>query len=182
MQLERLVHHGDPAAIPPVETWHPPLLGDLPVTILADGQWLHQGRPFTRPALVRLLASLLRQDAEGVCLVTPEERWRLSVEDCPFVIVQAEQHGDDWWLTTQYGDRLCLGQSHCLALTDTPQGDRVPQVRVRHGLMARVSRNVYYQLVEAAQLLEGQGGCMKVGLWSGGQWQPMGSIDASEVE
>ena len=38
MQIDRLLHHCDTAAaIPPVEQWHPPLLGDMPLVIKADG-------------------------------------------------------------------------------------------------------------------------------------------------
>lgn len=182
MQLDRLLDHCDGAAeIPPLDQWHPPLLGDLPVLIASDGQWLHEGRPFTRPSLVRLLASLLRQDPEGTCLVTPDERWRIKVADCPFVIIDARQYADDWWLTTHYGDQLRLDNTHCLEVTITPDGEQVPQVPVRFGLTGRLNRNVYYQLVEAADTCEDDDGHHTVGLWSAGHWQVLGTLDTGEA-
>ncbi|WP_404413408.1 DUF1285 domain-containing protein [Vreelandella aquamarina] len=182
MQIDRLLHHGDGAAeIPRLDEWHPPLLGDMPLLIQADGQWLHEGRPFTRPHLVRLMASLLRQDPEGICLVTPDERWRIEVADCPFLIVAARQYSGNWWLTTQYGDQLCLDQSHVLQVTTTPEGEQVPQVMVRFGLAGRLSRNVYYQLVDSAETHEGEDGQYDVGFWSGGHWQTLGVIDSGEA-
>lgn len=182
MQIDRLLHHCDGAAeIPPLDKWHPPLLGDMPLLIQADGQWLHEGRPFTRPKLVRLLASLLRQDPEGTCLVTPAERWRIEVADCPFVIVAADQRDGNWWLTTHYGDQLRLDQTHVLQVTTTPEGEDVPQVNVRFGLAGRLSRNVYYQLVDAAETRESADGHCDVGLWSGGHWQVLGVIAAGEA-
>ncbi len=43
--------------------------------IAADGGWLHEGRPITRPAMVRAFASLLMRGADGRhWLVTPECR------------------------------------------------------------------------------------------------------------
>jgi hypothetical protein len=182
MNLDRLLQQCEGAAnVPPVEQWDPPLAGDMPLVIKADGQWLHEGRAFTRPALVRLLASLLRQDPEGVCLVTPVERWRIEVEDCPFVIVQAHKRGSDWYLVTQYDDELCLSADHPLSITSTPTGESVPQVPVRQGLSARISRNVYYQLVEAATSREQEGGTMEIGIESAGQWHVLGHIDGHEL-
>ena len=182
MQIDRLLHYCDEAMeTPPLDQWHPPLLGDMPLLIQADGQWLHEGRPFTRPKLVRLLASLLRQDPEGVCLVTPDERWRIEVADCPFVIVDAGQHDDDWWLTTHYGDQIRLDQTHALQVTTTPEGDHVPQVPVRFGLAGRLSRNVYYQLVDVAETCQSVDGHCEVGLWSAGHWQVLGVMDPGEA-
>jgi len=182
MQIDRLLHHCDAApAIPPVDQWHPPLIGDMPLVIKADGQWLHEGRPFTRPALVRMLASLLRLDPEGICLVTPTERWRIDVEDCPFVIAEASLRDGDWWLTTHYGDDIRLDASHSLTVTTTPGGEAVPQVAVRFGMAARLNRNVYYQLVEAAEIRQTTSGQNEVGLWSGGHWQVLGVLEPGEA-
>ena len=153
----------------------------MPLVIKADGQWLHEGRPFTRLALVRMLASLLRQDPEGICLVTPAERWRIEVEDCPFVIVEASLHDGDWWLTTHYGDDIRLDETHSLTVTTTPDGEAVPQVIVRFGMAARLNRNVYYQLVDAADVRQTANSDNEVGLWSGGHWQVLGTLDASEA-
>lgn len=181
MHLERLLQYGENAAeIPPVDEWHPPFCGDMPLTIKADGSWWHEGAPFTRPELVRLLASLLRHDPEGVCLVTPAERVRIEVEDCPLVIVAAYQDGENWRLTTQHGDTLTLDADHPLTMTRTPGGDEAPEVPVRFGLAARLNRNVYYQLVDAASLREHESH-VEVGVRSAGSWHALGTLSAAEA-
>ncbi|WP_311944035.1 DUF1285 domain-containing protein [Halomonas piscis] len=181
MHLEHLLKHGESAAkIPPVDQWQPPFCGDMPLTIRADGSWWHQGEPFTRPELVRLLASLMRRDPEGVCLVTPAERVRIEVEDCPLTVVAARQEGDDWWLTTGQGDEFALDADHQLTMTRTPAGDEAPEVPVRFGLTARLNRNVYYQLVDAASLRQGEDHAQartQVGIESGGAWHVLGTLD-----
>ncbi|GAA3905541.1 DUF1285 domain-containing protein [Halomonas cibimaris] len=182
MHLERLLQYAeDTVEVPPVDQWQPPFCGDIPLTIKADGSWWHQGEPFTRPALVRLLASLLRRDPEGVCLVTPAERVRIDVEDCPLMIVAACQKGRDWWLTTDHGDALRLDGDHPLTMTATPAGDAAPQVPVRFGLAARLNRNVYYQLVDAASLRRTEAGT-QVGIESGGAWHLLGTLDDDEAD
>jgi len=186
MHLDRLLQHGEKAAaIPPVDQWQPPFCGDMALTIKADGSWWHEGAPFTRPDLVRLLASLMRRDPEGICLVTPAERIRIQVEDCPLMIVAAHQVGDAWQLTTQHGDELMLDAEHPLTMTRTPSGDEAPEVPVRFGLVARLSRNVYYQLVDAASLrqCDGRTGVdqAEVGVESAGVWHVLGTLDDAEA-
>ncbi|MBW8303100.1 MAG: DUF1285 domain-containing protein, partial [Brevundimonas sp.] len=47
----------------------PDEFGDI--VIKTDGQWLHEGSPIGREALVRLFSTILRKDADGFFLVTP---------------------------------------------------------------------------------------------------------------
>ncbi|WP_346798773.1 DUF1285 domain-containing protein [Halomonas sp. Bachu 37] len=182
MNFDRLLGQLDAAdSIPPLDQWQPALTGDMDVCITADGRWLHEGVPFSRPRLVRMLASLLRRDPEGYCLVTPVERWRIQVEDLPLIIVEADYRDGAWWLTTQLGDSVRLGREHCLSVTQTPSGEQVPQVPVRFGLAARLNRNVYYQLVEAASVRPLACGASELGVESDGVWQPLGSIDKEDT-
>lgn len=180
--LARIESEGD---IPPVEKWHPEHCDDMDLLIRADGRWLHEGTPIARPRLIRLLSTVLRREASGdYCLVSPVERWRIRVEDRPFLIVDAEceGQGDDatWWLTTNVGDRLALGETHRLALSATPEGESIPEVDVRFGLGARLNRNVYYRLIEGAEQYEGSDQ-VELGLMSQGTWQPLGRIDADTM-
>ncbi|WP_136248530.1 DUF1285 domain-containing protein [Halomonas borealis] len=175
MNLETWLAGIEPAGeIPPLERWHPACCGDMALTIAADGRWIHEGGTIRRPRLVRLLASVLRREADGdYYLVTPAEKWRIRVEDRPLEIVDAEpDESGDWWLTTNVGDRLRLDAERCLTVTATPRGEAVPEVPVRFGLAARLSRNVFYRLVEVA---ETRG--TELGLESGGAWQPLGRWD-----
>jgi len=181
MQLEPLLAHIDPEGeIPPVDQWHPAHHGDMDLTISADGGWVHEGTPIARPRLIRLLSTLLRRESNGeYVLVTPAERQRIQVEDCPFVVVDADRQGEQWWLTTNVGDRVCLDARHRLRLSETPAGDVIPEVPVRFGLAARLGRNVYYRLVEQAQAREAEDGSLELGLTSDGGWHPLGRLEAS---
>ncbi len=181
MTLDPLLAQIDPdGEIPPVDRWHPEHHGEMDLTIAADGRWIHEGTPIARPRLVRLLSTILRREPDGdYVLVTPAESLRIRVEDRPFLVVDAEREGDgQWWLTTNVGDRLALGEAHRLELSETPAGEPVPEVAVRFGLAARLGRNVYYRLVEQAETRELGEGVLELGLTSQGTWQPLGRLDA----
>ncbi|SEK63465.1 DUF1285 domain-containing protein [Halomonas daqiaonensis] len=180
MQLDPLLAQIDPDGdIPPVDRWHPQQQGEMDLTIAADGRWIHEGAPIARPRLVRLLSTILRREPDGdYVLVTPVESQRIRVEDRPFLVVDAECEEDgQWWLTTNVGDRLALGEAHRLVLSETPAGEMVPEVPVRFGLSARLGRSVYYRLVEQAETRELGGGVLELGLTSQGIWQPLGRLE-----
>lgn len=182
MNIDRLLQQssGDEeraGAIPPLDKWQPALSGDMNIVIHADGSWWHEGQPFARPKVARLLATLLRLDDEGYCLVTPAERWRIEVEDLPLVAVEADFLDGAWWFTTQFDDVVRLDAEHPLTVTSTPQGEMVPQLPVRFGLAARLHRNVFYQLVEVAETRDVGDGKSELGLTSAGQWFALGQVD-----
>ncbi|WP_027966568.1 DUF1285 domain-containing protein [Halomonas halocynthiae] len=192
MNLDTMVAGIGPAGkIPPVDSWAPSQGGDMDLLITLDGQWIHEGRAIERAALVRLLARILRREDDGhYYLVTPQEKQRIRVEDHPFIIVDADkgidgQSGQDWWLTTQYGDRIRLGDEHRLCVTEMPNGDPVPEVAVRFGMSARLGRNVFYRLVEQAEpikdpLIQHQHQHQHQWQWvlaSGGINHPLGYLD-----
>ncbi|SDL71356.1 hypothetical protein SAMN05661010_02386 [Modicisalibacter muralis] len=189
MSLEPLLSQIEPdGKIPPVDQWNPSHCGEMDLVIRADGSWVHEGTPIGRPRLVRLLSTVLRREANGdYCLVTPVEKVRIRVEDHAFLIVDAECEGEGdssiWWLTTNVGDRVALGESHRLQVSETPQGEPVPEVAVRFGLAARLNRNVYYRLIELAHERKPRDGqaLMELGLISDGVWQPLGRIDAEQA-
>ncbi|MBH8580867.1 DUF1285 domain-containing protein [Halomonas pacifica] len=184
MSLEPLLAHLAPLGpTPPLERWDPPLSGDMDLTIDAEGHWIHEGAPIRRAPLVRLLASVLRREADGhYYLVSPEEKWRIRVVDRPLLIVDADRdEGGDWWLITQVGERVRLDGDHLLSLSRTPDGARVPELALRHGLSGRLNRPLFYRLVEAAEHRR-QGETLALGLTSGGHWHPLGYLDADGNE
>ncbi|MFG6178206.1 DUF1285 domain-containing protein [Halomonas sp. THAF12] len=175
MNLETLLAGIEPQGeIPPVDRWHPERRGEMDLTIAADGRWIHEGGVIRRPRLVRLLSTILRREDDGEhYLVTPAEKQHIRVEDRAFMIVDADQDAaGDWWLTTNVGDRVRLDEAHRLTVSATPLGEHVPEVPVRFGLAARLSRNVFYRLVESAE----QRGA-ELGLESSGVWQSLGRWD-----
>lgn len=139
---------------PPLDKWHPPLSGDIDIRIAADGRWYHEGTVFQRLALVKLFSSILRREGDDYVLVTPVEKWRIQVDDLPFVahsLARVERDGQALLLlTTNVGDELVIGESHPLRVDVSAAGEPRPAVRVRANLWARVDRPSFYQLVEWA--------------------------------
>ncbi|AOS97872.1 hypothetical protein AUP74_02475 [Microbulbifer aggregans] len=140
---------------PPVHKWDPDLCGDMDLTIRRDGTWVHEGTEIQREALVRLFASILRREGDEYFLVTPVEKWRIHVEDVPFLVNQVargKRNGTDLLLfTTNTGDVVPLVRDSGWSLRPFGKtGQPVPYIEVRDDLWARVSRDVYYQLVDWA--------------------------------
>jgi hypothetical protein len=66
-----------------------PAVQDFNMKISMDGTWYYQGTPINRVALVKLFASVLSKDRNGIYwLVTPVERGTIEVEDAPFLAVE----------------------------------------------------------------------------------------------
>lgn len=142
---------------PPVAQWNPDLCGDMDLVIQADGHWIHEGSEIKRHPQVKLFASILKREGRHYYLVTPVEKWRIRVEDVPFLVTQAAREGDQVLLTTNTGDVVPLDKSHPLILK--PFGDPplpIPYIEVRAGLEGRMSRDVYYQLIDWAEPREPQ--------------------------
>jgi len=143
---------------PPLERWHPPLLGDIDILIRADGSWWHEGRPFERKAIVRLFASILRREDDGdYYLVTPGEKWRLQVEAHPLVITafdEGEVKGKPGLIATvNTGKRYPVDDEHPLFLDHEREG--VAAIALPHGLSALCTRAAWYRLVEYAEPVNG---------------------------
>ena len=157
--------------LPPVHLWRPDHCGEIDIVIKASGEWLHEGAPIRRPELVRLFSTVLRRDPDGIHLVTPVEKLKITVEDAPFVAVAVEAEGDDLVFTTNVGDRVRADADHAIRVeTDPGSGEPRPYLHVRAGLEALIARSVFYELVERA------GECDKgtLGVRSGGLWFPLG--------
>ncbi len=105
----------------------------------------------------------------GFMLVTPAERLSIAVEDAPFLaaLLETEGGGEAQRLTfiTNVGDRVMLDTAHRWRIADG-----IPYIEVRHGLEARASRAVYYQLAELAVPRGGE-----LGVWSAGLFFALGT-------
>jgi uncharacterized protein len=154
--------------LPPVDQWHPAHCGDSEMRIARDGTWYHQGGRIDREAMVRLFASLLRQESDGsFVLVTPAEKLDIIVEDAPFIAVEVKSDGagEDRKITFRLNtaDLIVAGADHALRFADAPY------IHVRGGMEAKIARPVYYELAALA-LDEGN---EPNGLWSNGAFFPM---------
>lgn len=164
---------------PPVERWDPPDCGEAGIEILADGSWRHEGVRITREAMVRLFASILRRDADGVTyLVTPVEKVRVRVEDAPFVAIRADRHGagrdQRIVFTTNVGDQVVAGPDRPLRVAIDAEGAPRPYVRIRGRLEARILRAPFYELVDWAEAADDG----RLVVWSDGEAFDLGPAHA----
>ena len=156
--LEKQAGKGRNFDSPPLHLWHPPLSGDIPIRITADGSWYHDGGKIERESLVRLFASILRREEDAeYYLVTPAEKWRIEVELHPLVVTDIEvlQEGGEPLLqaTLNTGKKVDIGAEHPLFL-EPAVGD-IAVIELWHGLTALFTRAAWYRLVEMAQEHDG---------------------------
>ncbi|MEQ8514318.1 MAG: DUF1285 domain-containing protein [Chromatocurvus sp.] len=140
---------------PPLHEWDPPLSGDIDIVIRADGEWLHEGSPFKRMAIVDLFCSILRREADGHhYLVTPVEKWRIRVEAHALQVIDIsrEEPGGVLVATCNHGPDIAIGEEHPLCPSDDSD---VPWLVCNNGLSAGLARNVWYRLVDAAEERDG---------------------------
>jgi len=172
--LLRAAKESGEAGTRPVDKWNPPYCGGIGMSIRRDGVWLYQGSPIGRIALVKLFASILREDDDGkTYLVTPAEKVDVDVEDAPFLAVElaVTGKGRDQALTfrTNVDDVVTVDAAHPLRFAACePDGGLKPYVRVRGRLEALCTRAVYMELVSLAEAKTADGD--DIGLWSGGAW------------
>lgn len=126
--------------------------GDLQMRIATDGTWFHQGTPIGRKELVKLFASVLKRESDGTYwLETPVERGEIEVEDAAFIAPLTDRVGNDWVFQTNIDQQVTLDADHPLRVEVADEtGEPRPYISVGKGLEARLSRNVYYELVHAA--------------------------------
>ena len=164
-ELQKLI---DERRLPPVDQWNPSTCGHSGMRIARDGTWFHEGRPITRPAMVRLFSTVLRREPDGThVLVTPVEKLEIDVEGTAFRAVEMHTEGQGRHRTVGFrldsGDAIIAGPDHALFLAAADHGPS-PRLAVRHGLEAELSRPVYYELAQIA-LAEGN---EPAGVWSAG--------------
>jgi hypothetical protein len=144
--------------LPPVHLWNPAHCGEIDIRIRPDGTWLHEGTPIGRAALVRLFSTVLRRDEDGVYLVTPVEKLKITVEDAPFVAVGMDREGETLRFVTNVGDVVEAGPEHPIRVQTAANGEPRPYVLVRAGLEALIARAVFYDLVALGVRRPGPGG------------------------
>ena len=150
--------------LPPVEQWNTPLSGDMDLRIASDGTWYHEGDAIERQKLVKLFASILKREGGEYFLITPVEKWRIQVDDAPFVAVNLEVVGEGTphqglVFTCIAGDTVIAGKDNPIRVdVDPVSKEPAPYVLLRRNLEAKISRAVYYQLAELAQSINDDSG------------------------
>jgi hypothetical protein len=163
-------------AAPPVHLWNPEQISEIDIRIDQSGDWFHDGSLIKRTSLARLFASVLRLEADGeYYLVTPVEKCRIVVEDVPFqaILMTVEGTGKDQKLvfTTNMAEQASADEQHPMSFVSQINADGdasyIPYVEIRSGLKAKISRNVYYQLMDLLTTGDGEHAGWH-GIWSGG--------------
>jgi hypothetical protein len=140
------------------------------IRIAADGRWFHEGNEIRRIEMVKLFASVLMRDETGdYWLITPAEKGRITVDDAPFIVCEmsvssgVDPQSNEIHFRTNLNEIIALDAAHPISLrSSNGVKDFRPYIEVRNGLMAKLSRPVYYQLAEHAK--KGPDG--RLGIWS----------------
>ena len=169
-----------PRALPPVHLWRPAHCGEIDIVIRSDGLWLHEGTPIGRPQLVRLFSTVLRKDPDGIHLVTPVEKMKITVEDAPFIATRVDREDGALKFLTNVGDEVEAGPENYIRVEMGAQGEPRPYLHVRRGLEALIARPVFYELVEMAEERQTPQG-PTLGVTSNGAWYPVGPAGAHQV-
>ena len=159
----------------------PEICDDLDMRIARDGTWFYHGSPIGRKPMVKLFASVLNRDEDGVYwLTTPVEKARVEVDDAPFLAVELTVTGagrdQALQFRTTIDDVVTANGDHPLRVAFDPEtGEPSPYILVRGRLEALINRSVFYELVGLGveQIIEGE---TLFGLWSAGHFFPLGNL------
>ena len=166
--------------LPPVHLWTPPFCGDLDMRIASDGTWFYMGTPIGRPALVRLFSTILKREGAKYFLVTPVEKVGIRVDDAPFLAVEMLNDNDAGTrllrFRTNVDDWVDCDSAHRLRFEASRDGGLTPYLHVRADLWAKVTRAIYYDLVDMGQERMVDGRPM-FGLESAGEFFPMADAE-----
>jgi uncharacterized protein len=180
MSVKENVAPGKFSTIPSPATSTPRVVdcGEFAIRIARDGTWYYRGSPIGRLPLVKLFASVLRREADGrYWLTTPAERGRIEVDDVPFLAVALTAIGrgrqQSLMLRTNLDEIVTAGPDHPLRIETTASAETVPYILLRDGIEARLSRPVFYDLVELGTE-ERVAGARAFGVWSGGVFFRLG--------
>lgn len=160
------------------------LCGDLDMRIDRNGVWYYHGSPIGRKELVRLFSSVLRRDDAGdYWLITPAEIGRIEVEDAPFMAVELITTGDgaDRVITfrTNVDTFVSADGDHPIRVDIDPDtGEPSPYVVMDGRLEARLTRSVYYDLIELGteEKIDAE---RSFGVWSGGAFFTLGNLETA---
>ena len=152
-----------------------PVKRDFQMHIDQEGRWYHEGGLIKRIELVKLFANVLSVDETGQhWLRTPVEFGQIEVEDAPFIITTFTSAGEKKERVIRASDNL--GRDYTigpntrlffknLAVKDAALAVSRPYLRLPAGLVAKLSRPVWYELANLADDKDDKG---VPGLWSSG--------------
>ena len=130
-------------------------LEEFDIHIASDGRWFHQGGEIKRPAIIKLFASVLSRDDNGrYWLTTPVEKGEVTVEDAPFIIIGLKlihdvgEENPRLEMVDNVDRDFILGSGHPIFFKKDEKQRQTPYLRLNDGLTAKITRPVYYQLMD----------------------------------
>ena len=130
-------------------------LEEFDIHIASDGRWFHQGGEIKRPAIIKLFASVLSRDENGrYWLTTPVEKGEVTVEDAPFIITglnsihDVGEENPRLEMVDNVDRDFILGSGHPIFFEKDEKQGQTPYLRLNDGLTAKITRPVYYQLMD----------------------------------
>lgn len=159
--------------LPPVNDWQPDKTYRIRIRIDRECRWFYQDSEIRRPAMVKLFSSILRQDDDGYCLVTPTERLLIQVDYLPLLAKSLNKDNKSLVFTLNTGESVTVSVAHPLRWLGI-KGGQLPAIYVRDRLDALIHRNVFYQLADMAEEIQEQSERRWV-VFSDGQPFPLGS-------
>ena len=133
-------------------------MNKAPFFINAQCEWYYKDSKITRHSMVKLFSTILvRDDDNTYHLRTPVEDVLVDVKDVPYMITEMfitnKRNLSYICFKTNVDFSLILGRKNPLWLEKKDSSkELIPYVLVKKGLIAKVSRSVYYQLVELLEV------------------------------
>lgn len=146
--LEKLEHYKSL-----LNQWHPVQCEGSVFRIDKFGCWYFNESRINRPEMVALFSSLLIKEGDAFFIVSPIEKIRVIVEGFPLTIHHYTLLTDSIRFETTVGDIIAFDGSLPFCLLDDE-----PFIEVREGIMARLARSVYYQLMALSECEERENG------------------------
>ena len=136
--------------LPPVEQWSPDNVDESYMIIRADGTWLHDGSPISRPAMVRAFSGLLNREEDGsYWLVLPYQKLSIEVEDACFIATDVSRKEGDLAFRLNTDELVVAGPENRIRAEGDPDQPAL-YLHVRRGCEARLNRSTYEQLARIA--------------------------------
>ncbi len=158
----------------PLADWRPEKTVDIDLRIDATGVWHYQGSPIRRHRISKLFSTVLSLEDKEYYLVTPPVKYRISVDDAPFLAVEMNRQGQganqSLYFRTNMDEVVLADRDHPIVVEiDSQTGEPSPYIEVRNGLDAKMTRSVFYQMAELAVSTDNvDAGSVNYGLHSAG--------------
>ena len=127
------------------------IIKKFPIKINSNGDWLYKNSLIKKKVLIKLFSSVLVSDNKGnFFLETPAEKGKIEVEDAPFVIIsyriKKRKNDQEVIFKTNLDEEVVLSKKNPIFYKKNKKSF-VPYIVVRKNINAKLSRSIYYQLI-----------------------------------